>query len=114
MNDNRISEEVIQERRVRSPVHPGRVLELEFLKPLEMTPYRLAASIGVPPPRVYDLVRGKRGISADTALRLARYYGTSARFWLNLQARYDLEVAEEKAGKEIERAIRPLTRSADR
>lgn len=114
MNDNRISEEVIQERRVRSPVHPGRVLELEFLEPLEMTPYQLAAGIGVPPPRAYDLVRGKRGISADTALRLARYFGTSARFWLNLQARYDLEVAEEKAGEEIERAIQPLLRSTGR
>ena len=104
----RISDEVMREKRVRPPMHAGRVLELEFLEPLEMTPYQLAKSLGVPAPRVYDLVRGKRGISADTALRLARYFGTSAQFWMNLQNRYDLEVAKDSSGERIEREVRPL------
>jgi addiction module HigA family antidote len=67
--------------RVYPPMHPGRVLELEFLKPLQITPYRLAKEIGVDAPRAYDIVRGQRSISADTALRFARYFGTSAEFW---------------------------------
>jgi addiction module HigA family antidote len=82
-------------------MHPGRVLELEFLEPLEITPYRLAKDIAVDPPRVYEIVRGARAISADTALRLARYFGTSAEFWLNLQSHYDLEVEEERTRESI-------------
>ena len=96
------------EDRIYPPMHPGRVLELEFLEPLGLTPYKLAKEIGVPAPRVYDVVRGKRGISADTALRLARFFGTSARFWMNLQTHYDLEVEEERVGDSLEKEIRPF------
>ncbi len=98
------------EERAYPPVHPGRVLELEFLEPLGMTPNKLAKEIGVDPPRVYAIVRGRRAISADTALRLGRYFGTSAEFWLNLQGHYDLEVEEERSGESIEREVQPLAR----
>jgi addiction module HigA family antidote len=98
------------EERVYPPMHPGRVLELEFLEPLGMTAYGLAKGIGVVPPRVYDIVRGKRGISADTALRLARYFSTSPEFWLNLQAHYELEVEEDRVGEDIENEVQPLAR----
>jgi addiction module HigA family antidote len=89
------------EERVYPPMHPGRVLELEFLEPLEMTPYALAKAIGVDPPRIYEIVKGRRTISAATALRLGRYFGTSAEFWLNLQSHYELEVEEERSGESI-------------
>ena len=95
------------EERIYPPMHPGRVLELEFLEPLKISPYKLAKDIGVDPPRTYSLVRGKRAISADTALRLGRYFGTSAEFWLNLQSHYDLEVEEDRAGESISK-IQPL------
>ncbi len=95
------------EERIYPPMHPGRVLELEFLEPLEMTPYALAKAIGVDPPRVYEIVKGRRTISASTALRLARYFGTSAEFWLNLQSHYELEVEEERSGESVAK-IRPL------
>jgi addiction module HigA family antidote len=110
MNE-RISEEVLQEKRVRPPVHPGRVLELEFLEPLGITAYQLAKAIGVMPPRVYEIVHGERSASADTALRLGRYFGTGAEFWINLQSHYDLEVARDRAGDEIERDIMPLSKA---
>jgi antitoxin HigA-1 len=95
------------EERIYPPMHPGRVLELEFLEPLGITPYALAKAIGVDPPRIYEIVRGRRAITADTALRLARYFGTSPEFWLNLQGHYDLEVEEDRAGENIAK-IRPL------
>ncbi len=98
------------EGRAYPPMHPGRVLELEFLEPLGMTPYKLAKEIGVDPPRAYEIVRGRRAISADTALRLGRYFGISAEFWLNLQGHYDLEVEEERSGERIEREVQPLAR----
>ncbi|MGI8860306.1 MAG: HigA family addiction module antitoxin [Rubrobacteraceae bacterium] len=110
MNE-RISEEVLRESRVRPPVHPGKVLEMEFLEPLGMTAYHLAKAIGVMPPRVYEIVRGARAVSADTALRLGRYFGTGPEFWLNLQSHYDLEVARDRAGDEIERDIIPLSKA---
>lgn len=110
MNE-RISEEVLREKRVRPPVHPGRVLELEFLEPLGMTAYQLAKAIGVMPPRVYEIARGERSVSADTALRLGRYFGTGPEFWLNLQSHYDLEVARDLIGERIERQVRPLSRA---
>jgi addiction module HigA family antidote len=97
----------MEERRVYPPLRPGRVLELEFLEPLEITPYRLAKDICVDPPRIYEIVRGDRAISADTALRLGRYFGTSAEFWLNLQSHYDLEVEEDRSGENIAK-IQPL------
>jgi antitoxin HigA-1 len=95
------------DERIYSPMHPGRVLELEFLEPLKISAYKLAKDIDVDPPRVYSLVRGKRAISADTALRLGRYFGTSAEFWLNLQSHYDLEVEEDRSGESIAK-IEPL------
>ncbi len=91
------------------PMTPGRFLEMEFLEPLKLTPYALAKAIGVDAPRIYKIVAGERGITADTALRLARYFGTSPQYWMNLQNRYDLQTAEEEIGKEIEREVRPLT-----
>ena len=95
------------EERIYPPMHPGRILELEFLKPLQITPYKLAKDISVDAPRVYDIVRSQRSISADTALRFARYFGTSAEFWLNLQSHYDLEVEQDRAGESISK-IQPL------
>lgn len=96
------------EERTYPPMYPGRVLELEFLEPLEITPYKLAKDIGVDAPRVYDIVHGRRAISADTALRFARYFGTSAEFWLNLQSHYALEVEEERSGESIVATVSPL------
>ena len=94
-----------------SPVHPGEILLEEFLKPFEISQYRLAREISVPPRRINEIVRGLRSISADTALRLARYFGTSERFWLNLQTRYDLEAEKERLGKRLEREVTILERS---
>jgi len=90
-----------------NPVHPGEVLMEEFLEPLGVTQHRLAVEIGVPPRRINEIVHGKRRITADTALRLARYFGTTDRFWLNLQTRYDLEIEKDHLGDALE-AIRPL------
>ena len=78
------------------PIHPGEVLLDEYLGPLGVSQYRLALAIGVPPRRINEIVHGKRGISADTALRLARYFATSERFWLNLQGRYDIEIERDR------------------
>ncbi len=80
------------------PIHPGEVLLEDFLKPMEISQYRLAQAIHVPPRRINEIVHGKRGISADTAIRLSRYFGTSAELWLGLQADYDLERAREEMG----------------
>jgi len=89
------------------PVHPGEVLREDFLAPLEMSANALAKALNVPAPRINDVVRERRGISADTAMRLARYFGGDARSWLNLQAAYDLRVAEIENAKRIEREITP-------
>jgi len=94
-----------------SPIHPGEILQEEFLAPLGISQYRLAKEMSVPPRRINEIVRGERAISANTALRMARYFGTSERFWLNLQARYELEVEKDKLGKRLEREVRVLTRS---
>lgn len=93
--------------RVLDPVHPGELLQEEFLKPLGITAYRLAEDIGVRPPRIYDIVRGKRSITADTALRLSRYFGMSEGYWINAQAHYDLELEKDRAGEKIEREVKP-------
>ena len=90
-----------------TPIHPGEVLSLDFLGPLGVTQHRLAVSIGVPPRRINEIVHGKRRITADTALRLARYFATSDLFWINLQARYDLEVERDHLGPALD-AITPL------
>jgi addiction module HigA family antidote len=92
---------------IMSPIHPGEVLMLEYLQPLEVTQHRLAVAIGVPPRRINEIVHGKRRITTDTALRLARYFGTSERFWLNLQDRYDIEVERDRLGPALAE-IQPL------
>lgn len=90
---------------VHAPVHPGEILLLEFLKPMEISQYRLAQTINVPARRINEIVHGKRGISPDTAARLARAFGTSDRFWTNLQTRYDLELVEEAKADELDRIV---------
>lgn len=98
-------------RRKLAPIHPGEALALDFLEPLGISQYRLAKDITVPARRINEIVHGTRAISADTALRLARYFGTSDRFWLNLQARYDLEVERERLGAKLEKEVRILDRA---
>ena len=90
------------------PIHPGEVLLEDFMKPLGLTQYRVAKDIGVPALRISQIVRGQRAITADTALRLARYFGTSPDVWLRLQAAYDLEVAQQQIGKRVEREVKVL------
>jgi len=90
------------------PVHPGEILREEFLVPLGMSMNKLALAIRVPATRIADLVHEKRAISSETALRLARYFGTTPDFWMNLQARYDLDVAEDAAGETVKREVQPL------
>jgi antitoxin HigA-1 len=94
-----------------SPIHPGEVLLEDFMKPLGLTYYRLASDLGVSPIRISQIARGKRSITADTAMRLVRYFGTSPEIWLRLQARYDLEVAQAKTGERINREVRVLKQS---
>ncbi len=91
-----------------APIHPGEILMLEYIEPLGITQHRVAVAIGVPPRRINEIVHGKRGITADTALRLARYFGTSERFWLNLQSRYELEVERARLAETLDQ-IEPLT-----
>jgi addiction module HigA family antidote len=89
-----------------SPVHPGEVLLEEFLKPMGLSQNRLALGLGVPPRRINEIVLGKRGVTADTALRLARYFGMSAQFWLGLQMDYDLDVTQDKLATRLTREVR--------
>jgi len=89
------------------PIHPGEVLMEEFIEPLGITQHKVAVAIGVPARRINEIVHGKRRITADTALRLARYFGTSDLFWVNLQNRYDLEVERDALGKTLD-SIQPL------
>ena len=95
-----------------TPIHPGEVLQADFLEPLELSQYRLANDLSVPPRRINEIVHGKRAISADTALRLARYFGTTDRFWLNLQARFDLEVQRDVLGARLAKEVRVLDRAS--
>jgi len=92
------------------PVHPGEVLLEDFMKPLGLSQYRVAKDIGVSSLRISQIVHGKRSVTADTALRLARYFGTGPTVWLRLQARYDLEVTEAKMAERIEREVKVLPR----
>ena len=89
----------------RIPTHPGEILLEEFLKPLEVSQYRLAKDITVSPRRINEIVHGQRSITADTALRLSRYFGTSERFWLNLQTGYDLEIEKDRLGTRLESEV---------
>src|SRR5947209_15394819 len=93
--------------RLLAPVHPGEVLLEEFMLPLGITQYRLAKETDVPPRRINEIVQGQRSVTADTALRLARFFGTSEMFWLSLQARYDLELQKHKIGAVLS-SVRPL------
>ena len=90
------------------PVHPGEVLMEEFLKPMGISQYRLAKDISVPPRRINEIVHGTRAVTADTALRLSRYFGTTERFWLNLQTQYDIEVEKDRLGDSLEREVQSL------
>ncbi len=90
------------------PVHPGEILSEEFLKPLKISQYRLAKEISVPARRINEIVLGKRAITADTALRLSRYFGLSERFWMNLQARFALETEKDSLGDRLEKEVRTL------
>ncbi len=93
-------------------IHPGEILLEEFLDPLGLSQYRVAHDISVPPRRINEIVHGKRAITADTALRLARYFGTTDRFWLNLQARFDLEQERDNLGNRLEKEVRVLKRAS--
>ena len=95
-----------------APIHPGEVLHADFLEPLGISQYRLAQDISVPARRINEIVHGKRAVSADTALRLARYFGTSERFWLNLQARFDLEQQRDVLGARLAKEVRVLDRAS--
>lgn len=94
------------------PIHPGEILAEEFLAPLGISQYRLAKDISVPPRRINEIVHGKRSITAGTALRLSRYFGTSERFWTNLQTHYDLEMEKDRLGDRLEKEVAVLARTA--
>jgi len=91
-----------------SPIHPGEVLLEEFIKPMNLSQNRLAIDIGVDTRRINEIILGKRSVTADTALRLARYFGNSPQFWMGLQTQYDLDVTEDTLGKRLEREVRPM------
>ncbi len=97
--------------RTISPIHPGEILLEEFLKPMAVSQYRLAKDINVDPRRINEIVLGKRAITADTALRLSRYFGTTERFWMNLQTRYDLEIQREELGDRLQNEVGVLLRA---
>ncbi len=99
-------------RKAHAPVHPGEILLEEFLEPMEVSQYRLAKDISVPPRRINEIVHGKRAITADTALRLARYFGTTERFWMNLQTRYDLEVEQQRLGGRLAKEVTVLRKAS--
>lgn len=94
------------------PIHPGEILMEEFISPMGLSQYRLAVDIGVPPRRINEIVHGKRGITADTALRLSRYFGTTEHFWMNLQAHYELEVERDRLQDRLETEVQVLQLAA--
>ena len=107
-----VSEIKMEQEERLPPVHPGEVLLEDFMKPFGLSQYRLAQELNVPALRISQIVHGKRAVTADTALRLARYFGTSANVWMRLQARYDLEVAEAELAERVKREVKvrqPLT-----
>jgi addiction module HigA family antidote len=93
------------ERKIMAPVHPGEILMKDFLEPMRITQYRLAKSINVPARRINEIVHGKRAITANTALRLSRYFGTTEQFWMNLQMRYDMELEKDLLGDKLEKEV---------
>lgn len=100
-------------KKILVPIHPGEILRADFMEPLQLSMNRLALDLHVPVTRVAEIVHSRRGISPDTALRLARYFNTSARFWLNLQSAYDLEAAEDELSRTIQREVRPATPASE-
>jgi addiction module HigA family antidote len=100
-------------RQKLSPIHPGEILQEEFLGPLGISQYRVAKETSVSPRRINEIVRGTRAITADTALRLSRYFGTSERFWLNLQMRYDLEIEKDRLGDRLRREVTVCDRAGE-
>jgi addiction module HigA family antidote len=98
-------------KKVFAPIHPGEVLLEDFLRPMGLSQYRLAKGISVPPRRINEIVQGKRRISADTALRLGRFFGMSERFWLNLQNRHDLERERDRLGDTLEKEVEVLAKA---
>jgi len=94
------------------PIHPGEIIREEYLTPLQMPPHALAMALHVPAPRINDIVRERRAVTPDTALRLARYFDTTAQFWLNLQSSFDLKQAESEVGRKFAADIRPMARAA--
>jgi len=95
-----------------APIHPGEILAADFLEPFGLSQYRVAHDLSVPPRRINEIVQGKRGITADTALRLARYFGTTERFWLNLQSRFDVEVERDRLGARLRAEVVVLKRAS--
>lgn len=102
----------MKKKRDFSPIHPGEILVKEFLEPLAISQYRLAKDIGVSPRRINEIAHGRRVITADTALRLGLFFSMEAQFWLNLQTRYDMEVAVDKLQEKIEKEVHPFSRAA--
>jgi antitoxin HigA-1 len=100
-----------KKKQLLTPIHPGEILREDYLKPLGLSMNRLALDLRVPVTRISEIVHERRAITSDTALRLARYFNTSARFWMNLQAAYDLEVAHDELAKQIEQEVRPVDHS---
>ncbi len=98
----------MNDERIYPPIHPGELLSEEFMEPMGITPYALAKGLGVDQMRVHKIVKGERSITADTALRLSRYFGMSEEYWINAQSHYDLEMTKMERGEEIERAVKPL------
>ncbi len=92
-----------------APIHPGDILLEEFLEPMGISQYRLSKDISVPPRRINEIVHGKRAITANTALRLAKYFGTTPQFWLNLQSHYDLELEKDKVGNKLDSEVQALS-----
>jgi antitoxin HigA-1 len=103
---------MVKSQKLLPPIHPGEILRADFMEPLGLSMNRLALDLRVPVTRIAEIVHERRGITPDTALRLARYFTTSAGFWLNLQSAYDLEVAQDKLSRVIEREVRPASLSA--
>lgn len=95
-----------------APIHPGDILMTEFLEPFGLSQYRLAQDLSVAPRRINEIVHGTRAVTADTALRLGRYFGTSPQFWMNLQSRYDLEVEQDKLGARLAKEVSVLARAS--
>jgi addiction module HigA family antidote len=99
-------------RKAHPPLHPGEILLEEFLEPMQLSQYRVAKDITVPPRRINEIVHGKRSITADTALRLARYFGTTERFWMNLQIRYDLEMEKTRLKGRLAKEVAVLEKAS--